>query len=221
MDGLKPVLEKLLKSELFNTIIPGRLYPTRTSHGKILELRVCKSPNSNPASADSDVGKKDTSVSCSDLRRTSYRHNYSDNVTNIHSTLNNFTRKNEDEIKLQNSKYISGSQTTSYSENTKGNRHNEGGSFKSTKHSYRTNSNINNSRNRGSATDDSSRNRGCAHDSNSGDCNDKTTHKILARSGSLIQEVRTRANYCTAERTCNIIVQEDVLVILLFIAQYN
>ena len=41
VDGLKPVLQKLSNSELFSTIIPGRIHATRTCHGKILELRVC------------------------------------------------------------------------------------------------------------------------------------------------------------------------------------
>ena len=47
MDGLKPVLQKLSNSELFSTIIPGRIHATRTCHGKILELRVCALGNTD------------------------------------------------------------------------------------------------------------------------------------------------------------------------------
>ena len=44
---MKPVLQKLSNSELFCTIIPGRIHGTRTCHGKILELRVCALENSD------------------------------------------------------------------------------------------------------------------------------------------------------------------------------
>jgi hypothetical protein len=47
VDGLKPVLQKLSNSELFSTIIPGRIHATRTCHGKILELRVCALGNTD------------------------------------------------------------------------------------------------------------------------------------------------------------------------------
>ena len=51
------MLEKLSKSELFNTIIPGRLFATRTSHGKILELRVCGPAGTGRASESATAGK--------------------------------------------------------------------------------------------------------------------------------------------------------------------
>lgn len=190
VDGLKPVLEKLVKSEFYNTIIPGRLYPTRTSHGKILELRVCKCPNNNAISAGPDVRKSSNSVSCTDFRRTSNRYGDNESVTNTRSEVRNVARKNEDEIKLEKSEYMKRYQLTRYSDNVKADRCGDNLSTKSDK-SYdslnndgKSNSNSVRNRNKGIMTDDS------------GDNNDKTIFKVLARNGSLIQEVsRTVITY--------------------------
>jgi hypothetical protein len=192
VDGLKPVLEKLVKSELFNTIIPGRLYPTRTSHGKILELRVCKSPSSHTASAGLDDWKNSENVRCSDLKRTSNHHSYKDTEIDYHATVR---KRNEDE----HAKYMKRYQLPSLSENVKGNKYGDNVSTRSdkTSDSINNNSSYNNRGNNSSSnknSNDSSRNRGSMTES-CGISNDKTTHKVLARNGSLIQEVQTSSFY--------------------------
>jgi hypothetical protein len=185
VDGLKPVLEKLVKSELFNTIIPGRLYPTRTSHGKILELRVCKSPSSYNASAGLDNSKNSENVRCSDLKRTSNHHSYNDREIDYHATVR---KRNEDE----HAKYMKRYQLPCLSENVKGNNHGDNVSTRSDKTSDSINNNS--SYNSNSSSNNSSRNRGSMTES-CGISNDKTTHKVLARNGSLIQEVQTSTFY--------------------------
>ena len=171
-----------MKSELFNTIIPGRLYPTRTSHGKILELRICKSPCSNTASVGLDDSKNFNSLKCSDLKSASDRHNYNDSVMDYQATAR---KKNEDE----HAKYMKRYQLNSSSENVKGNRYGESGASIRSDRTYDGMNNNNNSCSYNSinSNNTSSRNRGSVSDI-CGNSN-KTTHKVLARSGSLIQEV--------------------------------
>lgn len=172
MDGLKPVLEKLLKSELFNTIIPGRLYPTRTSHGKILELRVCKSSQDSSVSNDVDILSKNNSTSFpSYLKGAGKSDSNVEGLANTFSEACNVSRKKADDFKLENRKYSESSNLKSNHENFKGDKYGE-----------RTGPIIKNNK----LNDIGSKMRlnDCSRGSN-----DKATHKVLARCGSLIQEV--------------------------------
>ena len=190
VDGLLPVLQKLAKSDICSTIIPGRLYPTRTSHGKVLELRVCCQSNSNDISDSSnDISVKGEnspfhSIPISNRRSIDEKlFDSSRNVKNILDKNNNSSRKNpRSNSSSSSSNYINNNNNSSDSNmNSNSNSNNSSGFMNKIYSSSSSSSNNNNSINSGFS--DSNGNNSSSH------FKGKSSHRVLARNGSLVQEV--------------------------------
>ena len=187
VDGLLPVLQKLAKSDICSTIIPGRLYPTRTSHGKVLELRVCCQSNSNDISDSSNdisvKGENSPFHSIPISNRRSIDEKLFDSSRNVKNILdkNNYSSKrntrgnsNSSSKNIINNSIINNNNKSSDSNS---NSNNSSGFMNKIYNSSSSNNSINSGFSDSNGKNSSSHFKG------------KSSHRVLARNGSLVQEV--------------------------------
>ena len=186
VDGLLPVLQKLAKSDICSTIIPGRLYPTRTSHGKVLELRVCCQSNSNDINdCTNDLSANNRSDHFNSIPTSSRKSINDKSFDSIRSVKNIIDKNNSKEGKTLSNNSSSSSNNNNNNNRNNVNNHNISSSNSNTNSSSSLTTKVHGSNNKNINGVLSSSYGNNFTSSLTG----KSSHRVLARNGSLVQEV--------------------------------